>query len=128
MILLRRPFKTCSFRRIIGESSLRHNKNDHWGDTTDERRVGSCERASEEYQIMGGFSRKQAAKDSEQPLKRLVSPSPEASTQNRYSQSSTTQSKQRKSSTTANATQYLNQQYISHKVNKDIIAPGPSSS
>ena len=36
----------------------RHNKNDHWGDTTDERRVGSCERASEEYQIMGGSSRK----------------------------------------------------------------------
>ena len=77
---------------------------------------------------MGGSSRKTAGKEQEQPMKRLVSPSPEASTQNRYSQQSTTQSKQRKSSTTANATQYLNQQYISHKINKDIIAPGPSSS
>lgn len=34
-------------------TATRYSKNDHWGVNDDHRRVESCERAREDYQILG---------------------------------------------------------------------------
>lgn len=84
--------------------------------------MGSCERAEkdQDYQILGASTKTKETATVEK-MKRLISPSPET-TQPRGTPTVATNSTQgkRKASSTASATQYLNQ-YIQKPVKELIV-------